>query len=358
MKGSCHYHDPAKRWYVQVYWQKKRERFWKYNGEPLLHEKTAVKLLSKIQVDIDNGTFNPKTYRPDSPLSLKVYKDLWLESSTACKNTKKVYKSCFNNHILPYFGPDFDIRNFTHSKLSIFYNGLSLSQKGRYNVLTCLKTMLKFAVKDEAISKIPPFPSLSQGLPGEIAYLTQGQQESVLDEIPGKHRGIFALMMEYGLRPGEARAIKKDCVTREELIIKRSFSEYTLRETTKTGKTRRYGLTSNAREILRSNPGNLTEFVFVHNGRSPYDNKVLNKIWKEACQKVGIEIKLYNAVRHSLGCQLLDEGQELELVRDILGHTKTEMTRRYAQRAPQRITDVLEGRHSKVIPFTKKATEN
>ena len=355
MKGSCHYHEPANRWYVQIYWQGKRERFWKYNGEPLLQEKTAVKLLSKIQVDIDNGTFNPKTYRPDSPLSLKIYRDLWLESSTACKNTKKVYKSCFNHHILPYFGDDFDIRNFTHSKLKIFFNGLSVGTKTRYNVLSALKTMLRFAMEDEILSKIPPFPKLSQGLPEEIAYLTQEQQETVLEEIPARHRGIFALMMEYGLRPGEARAIKKDCVSKDELIIKRSFSEFTLWETTKTGRVRRYGLTTRAKEILRDNPGNLTEFVFVHNGRSPYDSKVLNKLWKEACKKVGIEIKLYNAVRHSLGCQLLDEGQDLELVRDVLGHTKTEMTRRYAQRAPQKITNVLEGRHTKIIPLRREA---
>jgi len=355
VKGSIHFHEPARRYFVQVYWQGKKERFWKYNGEPLLHEKTATKLLSKIQVDIDSGTFNPKTYRPDSPLSLKIYKDLWLDASTACKNTKKVYRSCFERHIIPYFTTDFDIRNFTHSKLSIFYNQLPLSTKGKYNVLTCLKSMLNFAVKDEAIAKVPPFPSLSQGLPKEIAYLTQDQQESVLEAIPGKHRAIFALMMEYGLRPGEARAIKKDCITPYELIIKRSFSEYTLRETTKTGRVRRYGLTTNAREILKANPGNLTEFVFVHNGRSPYDSKVLNKIWREASKQAGFEIKLYNAVRHSLGCQLLDEGQELELVRDILGHTKTDMTRRYAQRAPQKITNVLEGRHTKVIPLRREA---
>ena len=33
-----------------------------------------------------------------------------------------------------------------------------------------------------------------------------------------------------------------------------------------------------------------------------------------------------NAVGHSLGCQLLDEGKELELVRDLLRHTRSDMT--------------------------------
>ncbi len=54
-----------------------------------------------------------------------------------------------------------------------------------------------------------------------------------------------------------------------------------------------------------------------------------------------MKIDLKNAIRHSLGCQLLDEGIEMELVRDIYGHTSTQTTRRYARRSPERIAEVL-----------------
>jgi integrase len=39
--------------------------------------------------------------------------------------------------------------------------------------------------------------------------------------------------MEFGLRIGEIRALKKDCIEDSHVIIKRSFSQWELRETTK-----------------------------------------------------------------------------------------------------------------------------
>lgn len=40
----------------------------------------------------------------------------------------------------------------------------------------------------------------------------------------------------------------------------------------------------------------------------------------------------------------MDEGVEMEMVRDILGHTTSTMTRRYAQKSEIRMTNVLEFR--------------
>ena len=48
---------------------------WRYNGEPIWHERTAQKLLDKMSAEIDDGTFNIKTYLPDRPLSLNSYSD-------------------------------------------------------------------------------------------------------------------------------------------------------------------------------------------------------------------------------------------------------------------------------------------
>lgn len=218
--------------------------------------------------------------------------------------------------------------------------------------------MLRQAWKNEDIPKVPPFPVLSYDPPEEIQYLTLEQQAQILEAIPKRHRPIFQCMMEYGLRPGEARALMWDCITETEIIIKRAFSENVLRERTKTGQIRRYGITPYTREILGSVERNLSGFIFVREDGKPYTSKNLNKIWREACKKVGTEIKLYNAVRHSLGCQLLDEGKELELVRDILGHTRSEMTRRYAKRSNEVITKVLSDRRTVISIDRKKVISN
>ena len=97
----------------------------------------------------------------------------------------------------------------------------------------------------------------------------------------------------------------------------------------------------------------LSPFIFVRDDGKPYTSKDLNKIWHAACNKVGIKIKMYNGVRHSLGCQLLDMGYDLSLVQDQLGHTKPEMTRRYAKRSNKMLADALEARRGKVIQIEK-----
>lgn len=352
MKGSCHYHAPAKRWYVSIYWDKKQNRIWKYNGEPLWHEKTAVKLLNKIRAEVDNGTFNLRSYFPDSPLSLEIFASQWLKASTASEATKKFYQKAINKAVA-YFGKDFDIRHFTHSKLQIFYNELDMSVKGKYNTLSSLKTMLHYAYNDELIPRVPPFPSLPLGLPEEIRYLTYEQQQAVIQAIPERHRPVYEFAMEYGLRIGEVLALQKDCVTDKEIIIKRSVADGNLRQTTKTGHIRIFGITDRARDILEleksfMESGSITPYVFVRENGKPYTWKSLTKRWKTACKKAGISINLYNGIRHSLGGQLMDEGADLEMVRDILGHTSTNMTRRYARRSSQIMTNVLQFRGKKL----------
>jgi site-specific recombinase XerD len=105
-------------------------------------------------------------------------------------------------------------------------------------------------------------------------------------------------------------------------------------------------LTPYAKEIIKGQT-QIGPFLFVRHDGQPYTNKNLNAIWRKASEAAGIKIKLYNAIRHSLGCQLLDEGQDLSLVQEILGHKNQSMTRRYAKRTAKRIGQVLSMRRKK-----------
>lgn len=341
MSGSVHFQN--NRYFVSVYWDSKRYKIRKYNGEPIWHERTAAKLLSIIQGEIDDGTFLPKSYLPDSPVAIGPYAAQWIKSLSVSPATLKFYKKEIK-HAVDYFGTDADIRKFTFSKLQTFYNELPLTIKGKYHVLNTLKTMLRFAYQDELIGKMPPFPKLTQGAQQEIKYLSYEQQQTIISNIPEQDRSIFEFAMEYGLRIGEVIALQKDCISDDEVTIKRAMSEGELRNATKTGKIRRYGLTSKAKEILSRQPLSLSPFVFNQKNGKPYTWKVLTLRWRSACKTSGIDINLYNGIRHSLGCQLMDEGVEMEMVRDILGHTTTTMTRRYAQRSKTSMTNVLEFR--------------
>jgi len=354
MKGSVLQDTKTGHFFIQLYWQKKKERFYRFeSGDqwfPFESRGHARKILSIMQGQIDNGDFRPEAWRPGSRLSLDQYSQQWLKTLNVCSNTARFYRTCIKRSI-NYFGKEKDIRSFYYSGLMIFYKELGLAEKGKYHALNTLKTMLKCAVRDGVLRKMPEFPRLTDATTTDVEYLTFEEQQTVVRVIPEKHRPIFELGMEYGVRIGELRAIKKDCIEDEELVIKRSFSQFELRETTKTKRIRRLPLTSRAREILQRTPASFSEFVFTYDGQRPYYERKLRSLWKAACGEVGIKIHLKNAIRHSLGCQLLDEGQDLEMVRDIYGHTSTNMTRRYVKRTPRRVLEALE-RRGKVFEFT------
>jgi integrase len=364
MGGHVYYHAPAKRCRVSIPFNGVQEKFWKVkiNGNwiPIWDKKTGTKLLSLMQADIDKGCFDPRTYRPDSPLSIKEFAESWLKTSSASKNTKKVYRNAIK-HVIEHFGEDQDIRAFTHSKLLLFMQSLNLSGSAKYNILTALKTMLRFYQKDVPTFVLPIFPPLTKPEPETTAYLTFEEQQKVLGAIPERHRPIFIVMMEYGIRPQEATALKWDCVDDKTITFKRSHSEYELRETTKTGDKgiRVEEITTRAREALaaaRSFPS-FQGWVFGHNQRgSHYDNKILNKIWRSSSATVGVKIGLYEAVRHSLGCQLSDEGFSIDFIQDVYKHTSIKTTRRYAKRQRGMISAALENR-GQVVAFKKSENQ-
>jgi len=177
--------------------------------------------------------------------------------------------------------------------------------------------MIRWAYSNEEIKHLPPFPKMSMGESPEIEYLTLDQQEKILEHIPPQDAPVFRFAMEYGLRVGEVRALKRDAIKDGKIYIKRAFSENELRERTKTGEIRVPELTPYAKEIIKGQT-QIGPFLFVRHDGKPCTNKNLNAIWRAASEKAGIKIKFYNAIRHSLGCQLLDEGQELSLVQEIV----------------------------------------
>lgn len=342
--GSVQQH--GNRFYVQLYWHSKNEKFWSVliqgQWHPIKSIENGDKLLRAIQEDIDRDRegFDPRSFRPQNPLSLGEYHQTWLEQIDVSTKTRRDYKTAIAKYAVPFFGADKDIRKFRKAELLSFQKSIEGSEKWRYNVMGSLKSMIRWAYQNEEIKSVPPFPKMRMGESPEIEYLTLDQQEKVLAHIPPQDAPVFRFAMEYGLRVGEVRALKRDVIKDGKVYIRRAFSENELTERTKTGDIRNPALTPYAKEII-DGLTHLGPFLFVRSDGKPYTNKNLNRIWHEASEKAGIKIKLYNAIRHSLGCQLLDEGHDLSLVQEVLGHRNQQMTRRYAKRTAKKIGQVL-----------------
>lgn len=358
MGGSVIQDRRDKKWHISVYWEKKRYKIFKHpiTEEPFYDRKQAEKQLARIRTEIDDGSFQPRAWLPDKPLSISQYSKAWLKGLDVSKKTKTGYATAINKYVIPIFQKR-DIRNIRYNDIKNFKKQLTLSEKGIYNVVGVLKTMLREAYRNEDIPRVPPFPRLSLKNEDEsIEYLEIDEQNKILKKIPERHRPIFQCGMEYGLRTQEVRAIQKDCIKDGVLTIRRKFSENRLVETTKTGRKgiRKFEITPYFQEVLNTIKPHLSPFVFIRDDGKPYTNKNLNKIWHQAEQKAIIKCKLQNAFRHSLGCQLLDQGEQLDLVRQTLGHTNNRMTRKYATRKAIKVTEALKRRRSNVVSFRQE----
>lgn len=350
MKGSVQTDKKSGRLFILIYWNGRQYRFWKdpNSGLKFTNQRHAGKLLNYLRTEIDKGTFLPDEWfsgKKTSSLLVKNYAPDWLKRHKVTAKTLKDYRSNVNNYIIPFFG-DRDMGSITHNDLLDFESFIERCSKGKYNVLGTLRVMMKVALKIGDITKVPEFPTVKYTLP-EPDYLVLDEQEKIIAAIPERHRPIFRLMQEYGVRPGEARALMKDCLRHGYVTITRAFSENLLRETTKTGRTRKYKITQYFQEILDSIPTHQSDFVFVRDDGKPYTSKSLNGIWHKALKDANMrEIRLYNGTRHSLAFQLLEQGEELSLVQEQLGHANIGMTRRYATRPKERLAEALNRRRS------------
>ena len=361
MAGKIYSEDGGKRWKIHLHYQ---GVLYVIRRDPIYntifrHKWQAESVAAEIHREIINPDieFNVNQWLPQRPLSFRKYALAWLENRKKKQEDAGYcnYKSALKKHAIPFFG-NADIRKLSAKQIRLYYESL----EGAYDTIRLrmgvVKAMLRDAYRDEDIPRVPPFPVLPSNDSKPVEYLTLEQQIKIVDEIPERHRPIFEFGMEFGLRVQEVRAVMKDCIKKGTVEIRRKIARDGLKDFTKTGSLgmRSPKLTTYSKEILKRVEPHLSPYVFVNDKGGPYTGDELNKIWHAAEEKEGIKIKLYNAMRHSLGCQLVDAGVPLEHIRQIYGHKSIKMTERYLRRQITQVAnDALEARRTKIIPYER-----
>jgi integrase len=78
-------------------------------------------------------------------------------------------------------------------------------------------------------------------------------------------------------------------------------------------------------------PRAVSEWFFINPDSGRHYSKDINRIWNAACDAAQVpRIRLYNAVRHSFVCQLLNSGVEKARVSRLLRHSDPCMIEKHA----------------------------
>lgn len=347
MKGSIRYDNHARSYFVDLRWQGQRFRIYKYLGIiPCKTPEMADRLLNDIRVEVDKGIFNPDRYKAGRPLHVAGYADKWLDSikELVSSATLHDYENSLNNHIIPAIGNEF-LPDLNYEKLRSLQTAINRTPKGKYNVMGCLHKMLKDAYLSGHIKQIPPFPGFKGKeavIPPRINWLEDEDQWKILNCIPVKHRPILLFQKVTGCRPAEARAFRWQDIKHDSIIFEVAFGRKQELKEVKGKRLRVFPRTDAVKEILDMVDKKSPTYVFINpDTNRPYD-KNINRVWNRGCVEAGISISLYQATRHSFGCQLLNAGIDKALVQNLLGHSDPRMTDRYAEWSSQSKKSVLD----------------
>lgn len=337
-----HYTIPS-RYFIDLFWMGKQRRIYSdNNGRVLTNYELAFRVLTEIRQKIEKHNFDPIDYvaKKYQALQFAEYARKWVlkyhemyKRGEVSKITWASKKNYSESRYIPFFGK-YDLRDIRTGNIEDFYFSLpaNMQPNTKKSIMKDLRVLFRYAKKRHDIKDVPDFPTI-EAPEKKILWIDEQTQEKIFKHIPDRHKDIFLFMFRQGVRPGEARALKYEDIDRKAktVTIQRTFSDNDYKEYTKTKKIRVLPLDDDVYEMLRSRNA-ITGFVFAHNGQPYVTNNAIRKAWNKAIKKAGLKhIPMYNGTRHSFASQAVNRGVPLNLIKDFLGHTTQDMTRRYAQ---------------------------
>ncbi len=366
MAGSVHQQKGADWWYVRKYHKGHYYSFSWYHGERMESERMALKLLGQIQGDIERGVFNPLKYsKGQSPIAAYLKEWLSLNESRWSPATASTYRSYVTTHLEPYFRDSRvviqEVRKAVLDRLRLHLVEKGLSGQTAFSIINgCLKSCLHYAWESEVIDHMPPFPRRKDfAIKAEpLRYISLDVQRSIIEAADPEHRPVLWWLALHMRRPSEAISLRKSDYDPERKIFLLRHGQ-SARKNVDHIKTRDvHELPCHAqmvqilRDMKHAHP--FSPFMFTcESSKQPgkqYTKEILNRIWRDACKKVGVSINLYNGTKHSTAQSYVDCGYTPEQTMLVLGSKSMSTVRHYTE------MDKVEIRRNlmeKVVPMSE-----
>ncbi len=231
-----------------------------------------------------------------------------------------------------------DIRNFLYDE--------NISAKTRAHYLTVINSFYTYLLENKIIDKIPTstikLPKLAKKLP---EFLTIEEVDKLLNINPTKpidYRNVAMLETLYatGLRVSELVNLEISNIDFDECIV-RVFG--------KGSKERIVPINDSARNALNTYINEYRDyllkdknssFVFINNLGSKITRQGFFKILKKICRENGIEKHVSpHTLRHSFATHLLNNGADLRVIQELLGHSNITTTEIYSHISNTKVHD-------------------
>ncbi|MDF2612817.1 MAG: site-specific integrase [Clostridia bacterium] len=285
-----------------------------------------------------------------TPISLTEWTEKYMFSSVlplVSSSTFDRYKGIFDNYIIGSELGNMYIKNIRQIHVQDYFNALTALSTGSMNKIKfLLNGSFKSAIKNNLIRINPldgfKLPSSQKDEKTIEVFTLDEQKEYILALGTEKYGFLFYLTLYTGMRLGEVIGLKWDYVNFENGVIviietlKRSKvynakGEYEVKNVTKSPKSNKGKREIPVPSFLLSKLKELeeaatSEYVFATSNGTPLSATNIRKYHLRACKKANVKTISFHALRHTYATRLLEAGEHIKTVQELLGHADISTT--------------------------------
>lgn len=326
------------RWYVRIAVDGRMQTFAPHGGFPSKRE--ALTFRDDARTKLRHHTFFPEQFKATPlPLSELLQADEERDRPAPVKN-RAAYRRFWrtlagerNARALPPSLID-EARRILEAR--------AFRPQTIHHYLAFLRSLLNLAKRDELIDRtpfekvvLPPVHNLRE------RFYTPAERRKLYKALSEEWREAAELAGITGLRWSEQFRLERERVKWRE--------GYVVLPKTKAGRPQIRLLNTRAREICRRqlarHPG---RWLYPNEAGAPIDyHNFRKRVWIPACTTAGITNARWNDWRHTFASDLTMQGHSDRTVAELMGHTSTQMVKRYAHLAPSHLREAIEGLRGK-----------
>jgi len=175
-----------------------------------------------------------------------------------------------------------------------------------------------------------------------MSVLSPGDVKRLIESAPGmKYKVAFSVAYGAGLRAGEVVRLKVADIDRSRMILRVIEGKGLKDRLAKLspillGLLEKWWLEANAKGIMRKNG-----WLFPNSRGGAIGTRQLNRALHQAADAAGLDKKVtLHLLRHSFATHLLEQGTDIRVIQELLGHKKLETTARYVHVGTQTLRTV------------------
>lgn len=313
------------------------------DGRPLTYP-VAERLLESIRRDKDalRKSFDPSKWAKEARKGFRLSDagGRWIEYLRETRSkTYADHQEIFLRHIEARIG-NMDVREIRAGGVEDLYRDLlkTYLPKTVQSVLFALRTLLNWMKRREEMERVPAFPEVK--VPTRIIrWITRPEQDKVVAAAEERYRLAMRVLIETGIRPGEAVALQVGDVQEDGIVVCKAIGDQGQVKETKAGKVQ-FKRVSDAlfEDLVAAGKGKLPgAFLFVQRDGRPVSVGVLSDAWKRAARVAKVDAPLYEGTRHSLAVRIRREKERTvgDAVAEALNNTAVVAMRNYAPCPPR-----------------------